>query len=174
MSSTTPARGPRLRSPLARAVVPVGAGLVVLVLIALFLWGMAAFLSRGDVETSDRLAPERLMVGSVQTVARIVEEDGPILFPGLDTTTGERTIVLDHESDDPTTGWVVYYAYPAGDAQSCAVDQIEGTRTFVDCNGVELDVTELSPPDSGVNPIVEDQETLYIDLAAVTTTTTTG
>ena len=31
MSSTAPARDPRLRSPLARAVVPVGAGLVVLV-----------------------------------------------------------------------------------------------------------------------------------------------
>ncbi len=145
-----------------------------LALIALFLWGMAAFLSRGSVETSERLAPERLLVGSVQTVARIVEEDGPIIFAGLATTTGERTIVLDHDDADPTTGWRVFYAYPAGGDPACAVDQIEGTAQFIDCNGVELDVSELSPPASGVNPVVENQETLYIDLAAVVTPTTTG
>ncbi len=164
-----PQRPLRLRSPFARAVVPVLGGIVVLALIALLLWVIAIFLSGDGVETTDRLAPPRLTVGSVETVSQIIDEDGPILFPGLDTTTGERTIVLDHEGPEATAGWRVYYAYPAGGDPSCAVEQVIGTATFVDCNGVELDVTELSPPASGVNPVVEDQTTLYIDLTSVTT-----
>ena len=106
---------------------------------------------------------------SVESAARIVEEDGPILFPGLNTTTGERTLVLDHEGDDPTRGWTIYYAYPAGRGTDCPVEQIEGTRDFIDCDGNTINVTELSPPASGVNPVVENQRVLIIDLSGVTT-----
>jgi len=158
----------KLRSPFTRAVVPVVAGIFGLAAIGLFTWGIAAYISRGGAETSDRLAPTTLEVGSVQNVADIVEEDGPVLFPGLNTTTGARTIVLDHEGDDPTRGWRIYYAYPADQDADCAVEQVVGTRSFIDCNGNTIDVADLSPPPPGVNPIVEDQRKLIISLVGVT------
>ena len=45
-----------------------------------------------------------------------------------------------------------------------------GTREFIDCDGNTIGVDDLSPPDSGVFPVVENQRVLYIDLAGVTTT----
>ena len=93
-----------------------------------------------------------------------MSEDGPILLPGLATTTGERTLVLDHEGDDPTRGWRVYYAFPADRDASCPVEQVIGTRQFVDCEGRTIVVTDLAPPDEGINPVVEDQRFLIIDL----------
>lgn len=159
----------KLRSPLRRAVVPVLGGIGVLVAIGLFTWGVAAYISRGGAETTERLAPTTFTVGSVQNAAGIVEEDGPILFPGLNTTSGERTIVLDHQGDDPTRNWRIYYAHPVG-RPDCAVEQVIGTRTFVDCDGATIDVSDLSPPDAGVNPVVENQRTLIIDLRGVSGT----
>ena len=49
------------------------------------------------------------------------------------------------------------------------VEQIVGTRSFVDCDGREVDVSELSPPDQGVFPRVDGRETLVIDLRAAET-----
>lgn len=158
----------QLRSPFTRAVVPVLGGIVGLIAIALFTWGVAAYVSRGGAESTERLAPSILQIGSAQGAAQIVAEDGPVLFPGLDTTTGERTLVLDHQGDDPTRGWRIYYAYPAGEDPSCAVEQIVGTREFVDCNGNTIDVSDLSPPPPGVTPVVENQRTLVINLGGVT------
>jgi hypothetical protein len=145
----------------------VAAGLAFIAFMALVTWGIAAWISRDGVDTSERLAPSRFPVGSVESVARIVEEDGPILFPGLATTSGERTLVLDHEGDDPTRGWRVFYAYPVG-RPDCPVQQVVGTRDFIDCDGDTIDVADLSPPESGVNPVVENQELLLIDLTGVT------
>ena len=146
---------------------PVLGGIVVLALIGGMLWVFAAFISRDGAQTSERLAPSRLRVASVQSAADLVVEEGPIIFPGLGTTTGERTLVLDHTGDDPQTNWVVYYAYPAGRDPSCVVEQIIGTRDFIDCDGNSLDVSELAPPPAGVNPVVEDS-LLSIDLSGVT------
>lgn len=150
-------------------ILPNLAGLVAIALIALVLWGFAAYISRDGTEATTRLAPRTLRVGSVQSVADSIDEDGPVMFPGLGTTNGERSIVLDHTGDDPTIGWVVYYAYPAGSAPSCIVEQVIGTRSFVDCTGVTIDVSELSPPPEGVNPVVENGRVLSIDLSGVTT-----
>lgn len=163
----------KTRSPLVRALLPNLGGLVVIGLIGLMLWGFASFISRGDAATSDRLAPSTLRVGSVTSVADEVVEKGPILFPGLGTTEGERTLVLDHTGDDPTTDWVVYYAYPAGADPSCSVEQVrdadgDGTRAFTDCTGATIDVSDLSPPPPGVNPVVENKRLLSIDLSGVT------
>jgi len=168
---TTGARQPiRLRSPWARALVPVLGGLLVIVAIGLFTWGMAAYISGG--ESSERLAPTQFEIGSTQNAANIVAEDGPIMFPGLYTTTGERTFIMNHEGDDPATGWTVYAAYPAGRDASCQVEQVVGTSDFIDCDGTTIDVTELAPPPAGVNPIVENGRTLILDLRGVTATTT--
>jgi len=157
-----------LKSPFARAVVPVLGGIAFFVVLALVTWGIAAYISGGGAEVTERLAPSRLEVGSVQSAARIVEEDGPIILPGLNTTTGERTLVLDHEGDDPTRGWRIFYAYPV-DRPDCPVEQVIGTREFVDCDGTTITVADLSPPESGVFPVVENQRILYIDLVGVTT-----
>lgn len=145
-------------------------GLAILAGIALFTWGIAAYISRGGAETNERLAPETFQVSSVESAAALVERSGPILFPGLNTTTGERTMVLDHEGDDPEVGWRLYFAYPAGGDASCVVTQVQGTSEFVDCEGTTLDVTELSPPPPGINPVVSDG-VLSIDLRGLEVTT---
>jgi hypothetical protein len=149
-------------------VVPVVGGIAFFALLALFTWGIAAYISRGGAETTDRLAPSTFTVGSVESAAQIVADDGPILFPGLDTTTGERTIVLDHEGNDPTRGWRIYFAHPADRDPDCIIEQVVGTRTFIDCEGNSIDVTDLAPPPPGVNPVVENQRTLIIDLRGLT------
>lgn len=140
-------------------------GVVFFAVLGLFTWGIAAFLSNGNSQTTENLAPPELQLGSVNGRANDVAEDGPLLFAELSTITGERSLVLDHEGDDPTQGWTLYYAFPPG-RPDCPVEQVRGTATFIDCEGNELDVTELSPPTDPVRPVVEDQTTLYLDLRA--------
>lgn len=156
---------PELRSPFARAVVPVAAGIAFFAFLALVTWGIAAFLARGDSEPTQNLAPVKLELGSVNGRADNVSEDGPLLFAELSTITGVRSLVLNHEGDDPAEGWRLYYAFPP-DRPDCPVTQVRGTSTFVDCDGTELDVTELSPPTDPVRPVVENRETIYLDLRA--------
>lgn len=156
---------PELRTPLARALVPVVAGIGFFVVLGLVTLGIAAFLSSGDTETTDNLAPPRLELGSVAGRANDVAEDGPLLFAELSTITGERSLVVDHEGDDPAEGWRLYYAFPP-DRPDCPVEQVRGTATFIDCDGNELDVSELSPPTEDVRPVVEGSTTLYLDLRA--------
>jgi hypothetical protein len=158
---------PRLRSPFARAVVPVLGGLFVLAAIALVTWAMAAVISSGTTQTSDRLAPTRIPLGSVVSRAADVEREGPLLFPGLNTARGERSLVLYHRGPEPETGWVVYAAHPADRPADCAVEQIRGSRSFIDCEGREIDVTDLAPPDLGIFPVVENRESLYLDLSGL-------
>ena len=68
---------------------------------------------------------------------------------------------------------MIYAAHPADRDTSCPVTQVDRTRTFVDCDGRELEVGDLAPPDDGVRPIVENRSTLVLDLRGVTSTTTT-
>lgn len=163
-----PAPPVKLRSPLVRALLPNVGGIVILGLIAMMLWGFAGFISRDGTAASQRLAPSNLRVGTVQNAADIVNEDGPILLADLATNRGARTIVLDHTGDDPALGWVVYFGYPADGDEDCIVEQIIGTRQFIDCDGNTLDVSELAPPPPGVNPVVENSRLLSIDLSGVT------
>ncbi len=159
----------RLRSPLARAVVPVLGGALVIALILLATWGIAALVKEHSTE---RLAPSTFTVGGVEGLADEIADHGPLLFPGLNTTTGERTLVLDHQGDDPTRGWRVFWAYPADRDPSCAVTQVQGTPTFTDCAGRRLDVSDLARPTT-VRPVVENRKTLSIDLRGPVSTATT-
>ena len=161
----SPVTPPRLRSPLARAVVPVLGGAAVIALIFLATWGIAVFISRGGADSTERLAPSTFELGSVEARAASIAEDGPLLFPGLNTTSGARTLVVDHTGDDAAAGWRVYWAYPVDRDPTCAVEQERGTSTFVDCDGRRIDVTDLAPPD-GVFPVVSNDRTLSIDLRA--------
>ena len=154
---------PRPKSPLGRAVLPVFGGFALLLLIFGATWGIAAWISRGGAESSSRLTPTELPLGDVESVAETIGESGPVLFPGLDTTSGERTLVLNHTGDDPTRGWRVYWAYPADADPSCAVQQVRHSDRFTDCDGRQIGVEELASP-VGVCPVVEDREDLSINL----------
>ena len=157
-------RLPQLRSPLARAVVPVLGGIVVLALLAGFTWGMAAYISSGNVDTSERLAPNTFPVGQVEYLSELVAADGPLFFAELGTPVGARSIVVDHTGDDPANGWRVYWAYPADRGADCTVAQVVGTRDFTDCEGRTVPVESLQPPLDGVRPVVIDATMLEIDL----------
>ena len=107
-----------------RAVLPVAGGFGVLLLVFGATWGIAAWISRGGAESTTRLAPTTFTVGDVARWSKSIEETGPVLFAGLNTSSGERTLVLDHTGDDPTRGWRAYWAYPADGEPSCAVQQV--------------------------------------------------
>ncbi|MCU1502087.1 MAG: hypothetical protein JWM12_1441 [Ilumatobacteraceae bacterium] len=167
----------QLRSPLARAVVPVGLGLLFFGVLALALWGVAAWLSNGNAKTSDLLATKSFVPGSASAYAQLVAEDGPILFPDLLGTDGDKTIVLDHRGSDPTTGWVIHLAHPADKPLSCKVVQIRHTRNFTDCDGRTITVDELAEPARGIRPDVSADGILSLDLVpddAAPPTATTG
>jgi hypothetical protein len=163
----------QLRSPVGRAVVPVVAGAVLIAVIGLFTWAVAAYISRGDASTSERLAPSTFRLGDVESVAEEIRERGPLLIPGLNTTIGERSIVVNHTGSIDSQGWEVFWAYPADRTGSCLIESVRGTSTFIDCEGRTIDVTELAPPTNDVRPIVENQQTLIIDLRGVTSDTAT-
>jgi hypothetical protein len=163
----SPVRPPRLRSPLARAVVPVLGGIVVLGLIFLVTWLAAVLISHGGAETTTRLAPPVFEMGSAQARADSIAADGPIVLADLHTTSGDRSLVVDHTGDDPTNNWVVYWGYPADRTPACPVTQVRHTRAFIDCDGRRIDVSALARP-ADVHPTVVDSKTLEIDLRAVT------
>lgn len=155
---------PELRSPFARAVVPVVAGMLLLAALAGFTWAMAAFISDGPAETSEPFARSEFPVGKVDPLAETVANDGPLLFPELGTVVGTRSIVVDHTGNVPTDGWRVYWAYPADREPDCVVTQVRGTREFTDCDGRTIDVSDLALPDRGVVPRVDNREDLVIDM----------
>lgn len=155
-------RTPRLRSPLARALVPVVGGVAFFAVFFGGLWVVATVIN-DRAEPGTRIAEAVFEVGPVETIAEAVAEDGPLLFPDLRSPDGVRSIVLDHSGDDPAVGWQVYYGYPADRDASCLVEHVRGTRDFTDCEGRTLDTARLAPP-GDVRPIVENRKTLYVDL----------
>lgn len=164
-------RSPRLRSPLARAFVPVLGGIAFFILFFLGLW-LAAIVINNRAEPTDAITSKVFEVGKVDSMAKSVAKDGPILFPDLQSPDGIRSVVLDHTGNDPAKGWQAYYGYPADRDASCLVTHIQGSRQFTDCDGRTIDVSALSAPQS-VRPIVENRKTLYIDLRGASTNSTT-
>jgi hypothetical protein len=156
------------QSTLARAVFPVLGGIVFFTVIGLILWGAASLLSRNPEDVSERLVPSVFEVGNTENIARIIAEDGPLLFQGLTGDRGERSIVLDHTGDKPKEGWRAYYAYPADRDPTCLVEQVRGTRQFTDCEGRTIETEQLAPP-PGVQVILGD--TVSLDLRRATTAT---
>jgi hypothetical protein len=152
----------RLKSPLARAFVPVGAGIVFFALLFLALWGAASLISRNP-ESITNLGAQTFRVGSVSQIAKTVTESGPVLYPDLRDPDGKRSIVLDHQGSDPAKGWRVFYAYPADRDETCLAKQVKETRTFTDCSGRNIQMDDLAKP-TDVRPLVENRTTLYIDL----------
>lgn len=159
-----------LKTPFARAVVPVVAGIGFFGLLGLFLWGVAALSSGG--ESSGLLASRTFSPGRAETYASAIEENGPIIFPDLLGTDGDKTIVLDHTGSDPLKGFVVYLAHPADRPVSCKVTQVPGTRTFTDCDGRALEPAQLAEPPAGVSPVVSEDGVLDLIITVSAPTTT--
>lgn len=152
----------RLRSPLARAVLPILGGLLFFALLFGVTWLMATFATNRH-ERQVVQGNRTFVVGRVADVAKSIAESGPILYPDLRDINGKRSIVIEHNGADATKGWQVYYAYPADRNANCLVSQIKKTHTFTDCDGRILQVDQLQRP-SDITPIVEAQTTLLIDL----------
>lgn len=142
---------------------PVVGGLAFFGALGLVLWGIASVMSGEQAQTTT-LAPDRLRVGDIRRWAASIEADGPLIFPGLGTTSGERTIVLDHDGDNPERGWTIRYAFPADKDESCPVQQVTGSESFTDCDGREIAFADLAPVSRGEYPVIEDRTVLYIDL----------
>lgn len=155
---------PRLRSPLARAVVPVAAGIGFFVVLGLALWGVAALVAGDSERANEILLPTYQELGRTSSLAATIAEDGPIVLPDL--VGDDRSIVLDHTGDDPQQGWAIYLAHPADRTAACVVELREGSRTFDDCEGRTLGVEQLALPPAGVQPIVSDDGLLTLDLIA--------
>ena len=149
-------------------------GVLVLAMIAGFTWAIAAYISDGGTDATDRLAPSTFTIGNVESLAETVAESGPLFFPELGTAIGTRSIVVDHTGSVAADGWRVYWAYPADRDATCVVAQVPGTSDFVDCDDRTIDVTDLAPPDEGVFPRVQDRQTLIVDLRGATVTATTA
>ena len=159
---------PQLKSPLARAVVPVGLGIGFFAVLMAATWGMASYISHRPSNITN-LGAKIFEVGPVESIARAVDAGGPLLFPDLKSPNGTRSIVLDHTGADPTRGWQmycgwqVYYGHPADSDASCLVTHTPNTRKFTDCNKRTLAPEQLALP-TDVRPIVENRTTLFIDL----------
>jgi len=152
----------RLRSPLARAVLPVAGGLLFFAVLFGVTWLMATFAT----ERSERQVVQgarTFVVGQVTDIAESIAKNGPILYPDLRDINGKRSIVIEHYGTDPLKGWQVYYAYPADKSSDCLVSQIQQSHVFTDCDGRTLKSNQLQKP-SDVTPIIEARSTLLIDL----------
>lgn len=137
-------------------------GIVFFGLLFLGLWAAASLISRHP-ERITNLGDQTFRVGRVDQVAASVEANGPILYPDLRDPSGKRSIVLDHQGNQPAVGWRVFYAWPADRDASCIAKQVEKTQTFTDCEGRTVDIEQLAAPND-VRPLVENRTTLYIDL----------
>jgi hypothetical protein len=139
----------------------VAGGIAFLAVIALILWGVASLLAGN---ATSNLASNVFRPGSVEGYAAIIAQDGPVLFPDLLGTDGDKTIVLDHTGGDPMQGWHIYLAHPADKPISCKVTQVRGTRNFTDCNGRTVSVEQLALPPRGVAPVPGRDRILTLDL----------
>ena len=157
-------RRPQLRTPLARAVVPVLGGLAFFAVLGLFLWGIAVFISHNNTTTANSFAPTVFEAGNTASLAGVVADGGSLMLPDLLNSSGRLTIVLDHTGEIEKANWTISMAYPADRDVNCKVTQIKKTHRFTDCEGRTLGVPELAVPPSGVKLIVWPDGRLTISL----------
>ena len=151
-------------SPIARAVMPIVAGIAGFALLFGVTWILAST-STNNRQSRPETLPQTFEIGEVKDVAKSIDQDGPILYPDLRDATGKRSIVIDHTGTNPAKGWQVYYAYPADRTETCLVEHLQKSRNFKDCDGRTLAVEQFKLP-LDVRPIVENLKTLLIDLRA--------
>jgi hypothetical protein len=145
-------------------VVPVLGGIGFFGVLALVLWGIASLVSQNGSGATSNLASNVFRPGSVERYAAIIQEDGPVLFPDLLGTDGDKSVVLDHVGSNPMEGWRIYLGHPADRPISCKVTQIQHTQQFTDCEGRTVAVDGLALPPAGIAPVVSADGILTLDL----------
>lgn len=111
----------RLRSPLARAVVPVLGGLAFLALLGLALWGVAALVSHNADPNDVNLGSNEFVLKSLKAKAARIAAEGPLLFPGLVGPAEREPIGIWHDGDVTTSGWRVFSLVPPGGGPGCVL-----------------------------------------------------
>ena len=144
--------------------VPVLGGIGFFALVALVLWIIASLVSSNGSSATANLASNVFSPGSVIRYAAIIDQDGPVLFPDLLGTDGDKTIVLDHDGSNPMKGWNIYLGHPADRPITCKVVQVQHTDQFTDCEGRTLVVQDLARPTKGIAPDVSADGILTLDL----------
>jgi hypothetical protein len=162
----------RLRSPLARAVVPVLGGMAFIAVIGLVLWGVAVLVARNADPSDVNLGSNEFVLRSLDAKAKLIAKDGPLLFPGLVGPAERQPIGVWHDGDVTTSGWQVFSLVPEGGDPSCVL-QLDRT----DRNALVDPCTQTRYPSDGstlphVNWHVDLDGNLVITLALRGTTTT--
>ena len=154
-------RVPRPKTRLAQAAAPVLAGIGVIAVIGLALWGVAAVAS-GNADKV-RLGAPTFQVGRADRLADTVTKGGPLLFPGLVGPAGRRPVGLDHRGGNDADGWRVFSLVPRGSAADCLVTQDPRTKLLTECAGHVVDVADL-PDAPGVTVTVTAKGVVVLDL----------
>jgi hypothetical protein len=145
-------------------VAPVLGGIGFFALLALVMWGIATLVARNGSGATANLATNVFRPGSVVRYAAIIDQDGPVLFPDLLGTDGDKSIVLHHTGNDPMNDWWIYLGHPADRPITCKVIQVQHTDQFTDCDGRTISVEQLARPPQGVRPVVGRDGILTLDL----------
>ena len=143
---------------------PVLGGIGFFAVLGLALWGVAAIIARNSDDTTSNLAPSVQEMGSTSFVAAVIDRDGPIIL--RDLLGNDRNVVVDHTGADVDFGWAIYLAQPADRDAACGIELIRNTRTFTDCEGRILQLSDLAAPPRGVGPIISADGELSLDLTA--------
>ena len=117
----------------------------------------------GDSSTTQS-SRSKFHVGPPRSLATSIREEGPLFFN--DTATGSRPLVVQHQGDDPNTGWLAFDAAIG----TCVLTWDREAQVFTDCNGMRY------PPDGGGlhhYPVTVTNDEVIVDLS-VNATTTTG
>jgi hypothetical protein len=155
---------PRLRSPVARAVVPVLAGMAVIAAVFGVLWLTAVAITHHARDVQTRPGSDLFVVGRVDRLVDSVSANGPILLPDLVGPAGRRPVGLAHEGTTDFDGWRVFSLRPAGNAADCLVALDRTTKQLTDCNGRVYSPSELPPADRVEVLVNRDNGTLSLDL----------
>lgn len=171
----TAARAPRLKSPVARAVVPVAAGILFFAALFGITYLIAALVSgKGE---SVKLGDNEFTIGRVDIAAARIQKYGPLLYADLKGTRGERAIVVDHDASFPDTeGWAVYFAYRADSGPSCLISINQQTEALQDCFGGPVTVADLQRAEPTAEVVVEmgNKPTVKVRFAAAQVAATTS
>jgi len=168
---------PKLKSPLARAVVPVAAGIAFFAALFGVTYLIAAVIS--DNTEGIRIGDREFEIGRADIAAERIAKYGPLLYADLKGTEGEQAIVVDHDPNAiDTEGWSIYFAYLASSGPECLVAIDKDTQRLQDCDGNAVTSDQLQPAAPEAEIVVEtgNKPTVKIRFAAaqVVPTTTTG